>query len=67
MTKAPASIKYASVVSRETVSLVLMIAALNDLEFKSGDILNAYVHAPVTATVWTSLGPEFSKDIRKLQ
>ena len=30
-----------------------------------GDILNAYVQAPVTEKVWTTLGPEFSKDARK--
>ena len=32
MTKAPATITYASVVSRETVRIALMIAAVNDLE-----------------------------------
>ena len=42
-----------------------MIAALNDLEVKSGNILNAYVQAPVTEKVWTTLGPEFGKDARK--
>ena len=51
MTHAPATITYASVVSRETVRIVLMITTLNDLEVKSGDILNAYVHAPVTKKV----------------
>ena len=42
-----------------------MIAALNDLEVKSGNIFNAYVQAPVTEKVWTTLGPEFGKDARK--
>ena len=65
MTKAPAPIMYASVVSRETVRIVLMIAALNDLEVKLGNILNAYVQAPVTKKVWTTLGPEFGKDTGK--
>ena len=36
MTKAPATIRYASIVSKETVRNALMIAALNDLEIKSG-------------------------------
>ena len=54
-----------SVVSRETVRMALMIAALNDLEVKSGNVLNAYVQAPVTEKMWTTLGPEFSKDARK--
>ena len=42
-----------------------MIAALNDLEVKLGNILNAYVQAPVTEKVWTTLGSKFSKDTRK--
>ena len=63
MTKAPATITYASIVSRETVRIALMIATHNDLEIKLGDILNAYVQAPVTEKVWTTLGPEFSKDV----
>ena len=42
-----------------------MIAALNDLEVKLGNILNAYVQAPVTEKMWTTLGPEFGKDTRK--
>ena len=36
VTKALATILYASVVSRETVRIALMIAALNDLEVKTG-------------------------------
>ena len=45
MNKAPATIMYASIMSRETVGIVLMIATLNDLEDKLGNILNAYVQA----------------------
>ena len=48
MTKALATITYASIVSRETVRIALMIATLNDLEVKSGNILNTYIQAPVT-------------------
>ena len=43
MTEAPATITYVSIVSRETVRISLMIAALNDLEVKLGNTLNAYV------------------------
>jgi hypothetical protein len=39
-TKAPATITYASVVSRETVCIALLMAALNDLEVKVGDVFN---------------------------
>ena len=42
-----------------------MIAALNDLDIKSDDILNAYVQAPVTEKVWTTLSPEIGKDAWK--
>jgi hypothetical protein len=50
---------YASVVSRETVRIALTIAALNSLDVKTGDVMNAYITAPVTEKVWTILGPEF--------
>ncbi len=64
-TKAPATITYASVVSRETMRIALMLAALNDLQVKAGDVLNAYIIAPVKEKVWTILGPEFGNDSGK--
>ena len=51
--------------SRETVKIALIIANLNDLKIKLGDILNAYVQAPVKEKVWTTLGPLFGEDARK--
>jgi hypothetical protein len=65
MTKAPATITYASVVSRETVCIALLMAASNDLNVKVGDVLNAYITAPITEKVWTVLGPEFGIDAGK--
>ena len=65
MTKAPPTITYASVVSQETVCLALTIAALNNLEVKVGDVLNAYITAPITKKVWTILGPEFGPNAGK--
>jgi hypothetical protein len=51
-TEAPATITYASVVSREhTMHLALTIASLNDLEVKVGDVLNAYITALVKEKV----------------
>jgi hypothetical protein len=47
LTEAPATIIYASVVSRETVCLALTFASLNDLEVKVGNVLSAYITAPV--------------------
>ena len=65
MTNAPATTTYASIVSRETVKIALMITAINDLEAELFDILNVHIETPVTKKVWTTLGPEFSKDSRK--
>ncbi len=65
LTEAPATITYASVVSRETVHLALTFASLNDLEVKVGNVLNAYITAPVKEKVWTIFGPEFGLDSGK--
>jgi hypothetical protein len=56
MTKAPATITYASVVSRETIRITLLMAALNDLNVKVGDVLNAYTTASITKKVCAVLG-----------
>ncbi len=64
-TEAPATITYASVVSRETVCLALTIASLTDLEVKVGDALNAHIPAPIKEKVWTVLEPEFGYDTNK--
>jgi hypothetical protein len=66
-TEAPMTITYASVVSRETVYIALLMAALNDLEVKVGHVLslNAYTTAPVTKKVWTVLRPEFGSNAGK--
>ena len=37
-TAAPATITYSRVVSRETVRIALLLAALNDVEVKTADI-----------------------------
>jgi hypothetical protein len=42
-----------------------MLAALNDLQLKAGDVLNAYITAPVKEKVWTILGPKFGNDSGK--
>jgi hypothetical protein len=54
---------FASVVSRDTVRLFFLLAALNDVELLSCDIQNAYLSAPNKEKVWTKfddqLGPEY--------
>ena len=44
MTTAPSAVTYASVVSRKNVLISLTLAAL-------GDVLNAYINAPVNEKV----------------
>jgi len=61
----PSHMTYASVVSRETVRIALMLAALNDLEVKASDIQNAYLTAPCAEKIWTVLGPEFGPEAGK--
>ena len=46
MLNTPSVLTYASVVSWESVRIALKIAALNNLEVKTGDIQNAYLTAP---------------------
>ena len=65
MSKAPAAIMYASVVFRVTLRKTLMTVIFDDFDVELGDILNAYVQAPVTERVWTTLGHEFGKDAKK--
>ena len=61
MTETPKCMTYSSVVGRETVRIALTIAALNDLQVKAGDVMNAYVTEPCSEKIWTVLGKEFGK------
>ena len=65
VTEAPKCMTYSSVVARDTVRLALTLAALNNLEVKADDVMNAYITAPTTERVWTILGPEFGNDAGK--
>ena len=62
MTKAPATLTYASVVSRETVCIALLVAVLNDIDIWATDVLNAYITMPCHEKIWTTLGKEFGDD-----
>ena len=65
MTSQPDTITYASVVSRERVRIALTLAALNDLEVKAADAEGAFLTAPCSERIWTTLGPEFGADAGK--
>eukprot|EP00804_Cyclotella_cryptica_P021846 CCRYP_000810-RA/>CCRYP_000810-RA protein AED:0.27 eAED:0.27 QI:0/0/0/1/1/1/2/0/468 len=62
VTKDPATLTYASVMSRETVRIALLIAALNDIDIWAADVLSAYITAPCKEENWTTLGKEFGDD-----
>ena len=62
MTKAPATLTYASVVSRETVRIALLMAVLNDVDIWAADVFNAYITMPCREKIWTTLGKEFGDD-----
>ena len=58
-TTAPASMTYSTVVSRDSVRILLMIAALNDLDLQAADIQNAFLTAPNLEKCYMIAGPEF--------
>ena len=62
MTETPKCMTYSSVVGQETLRIALTIAALNNLQVKAGDVMNAYVTAPSSENIWTVLGKEFGSD-----
>ena len=59
------TLTYPSVVSRESVRIALTLVALNDLDFKTGDIMNAYQTALVGEKIWCICGTEFGVDAVK--
>ncbi len=50
---------FSTVVSRDTVRLLFLLAALHDTEVQSADIQNAYLKAPVKEKLYTIAGKEF--------
>ena len=62
-TGAPSSITYASVVSRDSVIICLLLAALNGLDVLACDIKGAYLTAPAREKVVTTAGPEFGPEL----
>jgi hypothetical protein len=61
VTDPPANITFASVVSRDSVRLAFLIAALNDLHVLGADIRNAYLNAMTSEKVHTICGLEFGQ------
>jgi hypothetical protein len=61
-TDSPASITYSSVVARDSVRTIVMIAALNGLDLNSCDIKNAYLTADCREKILIKAGPEFGPE-----
>ena len=61
-TDSSASITYSSVVARDSVRIILMIAALNGLDLNSCDIKNAYLTADCREKILIKAGPEFGPE-----
>lgn len=56
LTDPPSSLTHKSVVSRDSVRLVFLVAALNNLEILAGDIQNAHLHAPTKEKIYFTAG-----------
>ena len=57
---------YSSVVSRESVRIGFLLAALNHINLMSGDISNAYLNAETKEKVWFRAGTEFGDNKGKI-
>ena len=51
LNKVPPAMTYASVVSRDSVRIIFLLAALNDLDINMCDIGNAYLNAETMESV----------------
>jgi hypothetical protein len=58
MTETPSSLTYSSVVSRDSVKIAFLIAALNNIDIMSCDIGNAYLNAHCSERIWFEAGSE---------
>ena len=62
LTDVPTSMTYSSVVSRDTVRIGFLVAALNDLDILAGDIQNAFLEAPTKEKIFFYAGEEWKAD-----
>jgi hypothetical protein len=61
-TETPKDITFSSVVSRDSVRIFFLLAALNDVEILSCDIQNAYLTAQTKEKLWTRVDAAFGAD-----
>jgi hypothetical protein len=60
------SITYSSVVSKDSIRILLAVAALNGLNILSCDIINAYLNAKPREHVYFIAGEEFGVDMGRI-
>lgn len=65
LTNTPSSMTYSSVVSRESIRIGFLVAALNGLDVWAADIMNAYLNAPTKEKVWFQAGTEWGENAGK--
>ena len=58
-TAPPTELTYSSVVSRESVRIGFLLAAMNDVDIVAADVGNAYLNAETKEKVYIITGPEF--------
>jgi hypothetical protein len=61
-TDVPKESVFSSVVSRDSIQIVLTIASLNNLEVLAADVQNAYLNAPTKENCYTIAGIDFGPD-----
>ena len=66
LVETPASITYSTVVSRDSVRILLMAAALNGLDVQGCDVQNAFLSAKNLEKHWIKAGPEFGAEQGKI-
>ena len=66
LTNVPTSSTYSTVVSRDSVRICFLLAALHGLELLAADVENAYLNAPCREKHWIRAGPEFGHDEGKV-
>ena len=58
----PSFITYSTVVSRDSMRILLLVAALNDLEIMGANIQNALLSAPNLENHWIKAGSKFGAE-----
>ncbi|KAL7475153.1 LOW QUALITY PROTEIN: hypothetical protein ACHAW6_001080, partial [Cyclotella cf. meneghiniana] len=66
MTKAPATLTYANIMSQETKHIAILVAVLNNVDTWATDVLNAYIPMPCCEKIWTTLRKEFGLRLERL-